>query len=100
MKSGPSLNGCTVNPSRRIARISASVTVVLPTPLCVPATMKAWLLMPGGIVSPAARWRLLRVRVGNDAFAQSHQRSFLTPQDGRFVLFAVCGAFVATVVGY
>src|SRR5438309_3320680 len=38
MKSGPILNGCTVRPRRRSAPISPSVMLVLPTPLCVPAT--------------------------------------------------------------
>src|SRR5512147_1106908 len=39
MKSGPTLNGCTVKPRLRSAAIRASATVVLPTPLCVPAMM-------------------------------------------------------------
>src|SRR5579884_3568101 len=38
MKSGPTLNACTVRPRRRSAPISPSATVVLPTPLWVPAT--------------------------------------------------------------
>src|SRR5205807_3292890 len=38
MKSGPTLNGCTTRPRRRSAPISPSVIVVLPMPLCVPAT--------------------------------------------------------------
>src|SRR5262249_54208428 len=38
MKSGPTLNPCTVNPRRRNASISPRVTVVLPTPLATPAT--------------------------------------------------------------
>src|SRR2546427_10413174 len=38
MKSGPTLNGCTTRPRRRSAPISPNVIVVLPAPLCVPAT--------------------------------------------------------------
>jgi hypothetical protein len=38
MKSGPTLNGCTVSPRRASAPIRPSVTLVLPTPLWVPAT--------------------------------------------------------------
>src|SRR2546426_3913075 len=37
MKSGPTLKGCTRRPRSFRAARSASVTVVLPTPLCVPA---------------------------------------------------------------
>src|SRR2546425_4596451 len=37
MKSGPTLKGCTLRPRSFRAAKSASVTVVLPTPLCVPA---------------------------------------------------------------
>src|SRR3989442_4021278 len=37
MKSGPTLKGCTRRPRSFRAARSASVTVVMPTPLCVPA---------------------------------------------------------------
>src|SRR3989449_7520542 len=37
MKSGPTLRGCTRRPRSFRAARSASVTVVFPTPLCVPA---------------------------------------------------------------
>ena len=41
MKSGPTLNVWTSYPRRRNAEISPTVSVVFPTPLCVPATTKA-----------------------------------------------------------
>jgi hypothetical protein len=37
MKSGPALKGWTRRPRFRKAAMSVSATVVLPTPLCVPA---------------------------------------------------------------
>src|SRR6266498_2072354 len=40
MKSGPTLKGCTRRPRSFRAARSASVTVVLPTPLCVPAMIR------------------------------------------------------------
>src|SRR5205814_100800 len=43
MKSGPTLKGWTRSPRSRSAARSASVTVVLPTPLAVPATMRAFM---------------------------------------------------------
>src|SRR5579859_8249573 len=47
MKSGPTLNGCTESPRRRKAPISPRVTLVFPTPLCVPAMTTA--LSPGSM---------------------------------------------------
>jgi len=38
MKSGPTLKGWTVSPRRWSEAMRPSVTVVLPTPLCVPPT--------------------------------------------------------------
>src|SRR5712664_4453126 len=45
MKSGPTLNACTRRPRAVRAAKSASVTVVLPTPLEVPAMIKRGLLI-------------------------------------------------------
>ena len=41
MKSGPTLKGCTTRPRARKAAMIPRVTVVLPTPLWVPAIRKA-----------------------------------------------------------
>src|SRR5438094_3412288 len=45
MKSGPTLNACTRRPRAVRAAKSASVTVVLPTPLEVPAMIKRGTIM-------------------------------------------------------
>src|SRR5438445_4587311 len=46
MKSGPTLKGWIRSPRSRSAARSASVTVVLPTPLAVPATIRAFMASP------------------------------------------------------
>lgn len=51
MKSGPTLKGCTSRPRLRNAAISPRVTVVLPTPLCVPAMSTAGIIDEGNILS-------------------------------------------------
>src|SRR5205823_4036101 len=45
-KSGPTLKGATVSPSRRSATVRPSATLVFPTPECVPATTSRGTVRP------------------------------------------------------
>src|SRR5579884_982711 len=75
MKSGPTLNGCTARPRRRRAASRARVTVVLPAPLWVPATIsrRAAMSPPAGSAERAA---------GDGEPAHHHHRADHADQEG------------------
>ena len=83
MKSGPHLKGWTASPRLRNAAISASVTVVFPTPLAGPATTNPCMVSTINAPHDCALIKIVDYVEGTGILCQSKQISLWQAQDFR-----------------